>query len=178
MKAYQPTRMHLAIVVSVIILQMTAIVYLIYGAKEQPVRNDLVVIDPANTLVMRYAKDVDLAEGLARYDQIIIALEDYHADTGRYPDTLEALVPNYLAQVPAIYFPYGEDLEYDPAPPMGSTAPFLFYVYGHYPGAASMHGWSVKYCPAQFDLCNETSDRHFQPSRINRRWIWVSSSAL
>ena len=178
MKSYQPTRMQMAIAAWIIVMQMIALIDLTTRQKPGSPSSDLVAIDPANQLATRYANDIDLAHGLAQYDQVILALEGYHADMGRYPDTLEALVPTYLAQAPAIYFRYGEDLEYDPAPSMGSTAPFLLYVYGHYPGAASMHGWSVKYCPAQFDLCNETSDRHFQPSRINRRWIWISSSAL
>jgi hypothetical protein len=177
MKNYQPTRMHMVVALWVIVMQMIALVDMTSRSAGQMQSERLVVIDPANQVATRYADDIHLAQGLVRYDQVILALEDYHADMGHYPDTLDTLVPDYLAQAPAIYFPYGEQLEYA-APPIGSTAPFVLYVYGHYPGFASMHGWTVKYCPAQFGLCNETSDRHFHPSRINRRWIWISSSAL
>ncbi len=178
MKTYQPTRTHMVIVLWIVVMQAIALISIVAEPNDPTQNNHLVVIDSANSLVMRYAEDVDLAEGLGRYDQVILALEAYYANTGDYPATLEKLVPNYLSQSPAIYFAYGEELRYEPKPLGDSTAPFLLYIYGHYPGGASMHGWFVKYCPAQFDLCNETSDRHFHPSRINQRWIWVSSSAL
>lgn len=178
MKAYQPTRTHLAIVVCIVVVQAMLLTSIIFEPKNNTLNNDLVVIDPANTLVMKYAEDLDLAQGLERYDQIILAIEEYRAEKGNYPDTLEKLIPDYLARSPAIYFGYAEELHYDPEPANNSTAPFVFYIYGHYPGRAFMHGWFVKYCPVQFDLCNEVSNRHLHPSRINRRWIWVSSSAL
>jgi hypothetical protein len=115
MKNYQPTRMQMAFAVWVIVMQMIALVAMTSRSAGQAQSDTLVVIDPANTVAMRYAQKIDLAEGLARYDQVILALEDYRADTGGYPATLELLVPNYLATSPAIYFSYGEQLKYDPA---------------------------------------------------------------
>lgn len=39
-------------------------------------------------------------EGQERAKGLIQALEQYKADTGRYPSDLDALVPNYLTSIP------------------------------------------------------------------------------
>ncbi len=130
MKTYQPTRMHMVIVMWIVVMQAIALISSVAESNKTTSNNDLVVIDPTNSLVMKYTEDVDLAEGLGRYDQVILALEEYYADTGNYPATLEKLVPNYLSQSPTIYFAYGEELRYEPKPLGDSTAPFLLYIYG------------------------------------------------
>lgn len=39
-------------------------------------------------------------EGQARADKLLIALEQYRHDTGRYPSELNLLVPSYLPALP------------------------------------------------------------------------------
>lgn len=39
--------------------------------------------------------------GYAALDPIIKALEQFHADTSIYPETLEELVPDYISSIPA-----------------------------------------------------------------------------
>jgi hypothetical protein len=41
-----------------------------------------------------------------RADAIILALDDYHAATGRYPQTLEALLTGYLQALPEVTGPF------------------------------------------------------------------------
>src|SRR5688500_4416487 len=49
---------------------------------------------------------------ISRYDAAINAIEEYHADTGHYPPTLDTLVPTYLVSVPGKYMKFGEELNY------------------------------------------------------------------
>lgn len=138
----------------------------------------LVVINQDDPFVVERAKQFDLPQVIQQYDQVINAIERYHQDFGVYPPELSALVPDYLPKAPGIYIRRGERLTYAPEPEQEGAAPFTFYIYGHYPGLDSMHGWELKYCPKELDLCNETNDRHYHPHRINDQWIWVSRSAL
>jgi hypothetical protein len=39
--------------------------------------------------------------GYTACEPVLAALADYQADTGRYPDSLDSLVPGYLAELPA-----------------------------------------------------------------------------
>jgi hypothetical protein len=41
-------------------------------------------------------------KGYATCEPVIAALERYHQEKGAWPDSLEALVPDYLAGVPAL----------------------------------------------------------------------------
>jgi hypothetical protein len=137
----------------------------------------LVVINNADEFTKQISQAFDLPAVIERYDQVINALEMYHQEQGAYPQTLADLVPSYLPFSPDISIRSGERLKYSPDA-KGGPVPFRFYIYGHYPGKASMHEWFLKYCPAQLDLCNETSDQQTYPLRINKRWIWISSLAL
>jgi hypothetical protein len=147
-----------------------------YGTQQMP--ESLVVINQDDPFVVERARQFDLPQVIQQYDQVINAIESHHQDYGFYPSELSALVPEYLPEVPGIYIRRGERLTYTPGPEREGAAPFTFYIYGHYPGLAFMHGWELKFCPQELDLCNETDDRHYHPHRINDRWIWVSRSAL
>ena len=46
-----------------------------------------------------HAYDISIA--MQRADKIITAAEQYHQDNGRYPDTLENLVPAYMSEIPS-----------------------------------------------------------------------------
>lgn len=177
-RTYQPSRLHM-VVLSTICLMLAIQLWTI---SRQPTTSlapsqSLVALNPTNGLVMKYAAQMQLAPALERYDQVILALEQYYRDQQEYPTTLSQLVPTYLAYEPVIYIRYGETLYYAPAT-NGSEPTFTFSIYGHYPGWAFLHGWFVKYCPVERQWCGESSDRHITPSRINPRWMWVSSSAL
>jgi hypothetical protein len=147
-----------------------------YESRQTP--ESLVVVNQDDPFVVERAKQFNLPQVIQHYDQVINAIESYCQDYGVYPPELSALVPHYLPTIPGIYIRRGERLTYAPEPEQEGAAPFTFYIYGHYPGLAFMHGWELKYCPKELDLCNETSDRHYHPHRINDRWIWVSRSAL
>jgi hypothetical protein len=136
------------------------------------------VINQDDPFVVEIANQFRLPQVIQQYDQVINAIESYYHDHGIYPPDLSTLVPEYLPKIPDIYIRRGETLTYASEPEQEGAAPFTFYVSGHYPGLAFMHGWEFKYCPKEFDLCNETNDRHYHPHRINDRWIWISSSAL
>jgi hypothetical protein len=138
----------------------------------------LVVINQDDPFVVERSKQFNLPQVIQQYDQVINAIESYHRDHGVYPPELSDLVPDYLTKAPGIYIRRGERLTYSPELEREGAAPFTFYIYGHYPGLAFMHGWELKYCPKELDLCNETNDRHYHPHRINDRWIWISRSAL
>lgn len=117
----------------------------------------------------------NLSYGIARYDVVIDAIERYLDDHGRYPPTLDDLVPGYLATVPGIYMKFGQTLEYEPNPPAWyDHAPFAFELGGSHMG---IHGQTLKYCPVEFEPCYE-DDRKHTSRRIDDRWIWVYSSAL
>jgi hypothetical protein len=148
------------------------------GYESRRIPESLVVINEDDPFVVERAKQFDLPQVIQQYDQVINAIESYHQDHGAYPPELSALVPDYLPKVPGIYIRRGERLTYAPRPEQEGAAPFTFYIYGHYPGLAFMHGWELKYCPKELDLCNETNDQHYHPHRINDRWIWISRSAL
>jgi hypothetical protein len=138
----------------------------------------LVVINQDDPFVVQRAKQFDLPQAIQQYDQVTNAIERYHQDYGTYPPDLSALVSEYLSTVPRIYIRNGERLAYSPEPLIEGYPPFTFYIYGHYPGLAFMHGWMLYYCPAEFDGCNASGDRHYHPHRVNYRWIWISRSAL
>jgi hypothetical protein len=167
--------------VIVVILCVTQLLtgYLWYKSGRKPGSPEsLVAVNQDDPFIVERAKEFDLPRVIEKYDQIINAIEYYHQDHGTYPRDLSSLVPQYLSKVPGIYIRNGEKLTYKPAPDRSGGAPFTFYIYGHYPGLAFMHGWELKYCPVELDLCNEIDDRHYHPHRINHRWIWVSRSAL
>jgi hypothetical protein len=132
-----------------------------------------------------YFDYVDLPQVIQHYDQVVLAIVRYHIDQGTYPESLSVLVPEYLQKQPDIIIRAGEELRYSPAPrnfyPVHDAlvkSPFTFYVYGHYPGPASMHGWHVMYCPERYEDCNYESDRHTGWWRINTHWVWINGSAL
>ncbi|HEY1014520.1 MAG TPA: hypothetical protein VGE07_17560 [Herpetosiphonaceae bacterium] len=175
---YQPTRLQMFLLACVCVI-LGGELWRISSESASPTASaqSLVALNPDNYIVQRYAEQLELAPALERYDQVLLALDQYFRDRGAYPATLSQLVPEYLAREPTIYIGYGEQLHYALAAD-GPAPGFDFWIYGHYPGAASMHGWFVKYCPIERDLCGEIHNRHSAPSRINPRWIWVSSSAL
>ncbi|MGC9393922.1 MAG: hypothetical protein ACP5J4_03615 [Anaerolineae bacterium] len=119
-----------------------------------------------------------LSRVIPKYDKVIWAIEAYQQDYAEYPQTLENLVPEYLDEVPGIYIRKGSELSYKPEPYWEAAASFTFYITGHYPGLASMHGWKLLYCPVEFDRCNTEGDRHFREFRVNDDWIWINESAL
>lgn len=43
----------------------------------------------------------EIADGTTKGEQIVQALEAYHAANGRYPGQLQDLVPSYIVEVPA-----------------------------------------------------------------------------
>ena len=126
------------------------------------------------SFVSRVAKEFDLQSVLPEYDKVIDALEDYHNSFGQYPANLSDLVPDYLPEVPGIYIRNGEKLTYNPEPMNAITPPYTFSIYGHYPGGAFMHGWTLDYCPVRFVGCTAGGDSY----RINDRWLWQHHSAL
>jgi hypothetical protein len=119
-------------------------------------------------------------EVIPRYDEVISAINEYHLENGTYPPGLTDLVPEYLNRVPGIYIIKGDSLKYSPSPDsmIRDGPPFTFYISGSYPGLAFMHGWYLYYCPTKYTGCNESGDRKFHPYRIDKNWIWISSSAL
>lgn len=64
-----------------------------------------------------FAADRSLADAFANVAAVGSALERFHADTGRYPEKLTALVPKYLTSLPAD--PYGGALRYAATPSSG-----------------------------------------------------------
>jgi hypothetical protein len=66
----------------------------------------------------------DRAEQVQRNQQVAFALAAYRGDHGRYPEKLDALAPQYLAQVPGDLFS-GEPLIYRPGEDR-----YLFYSVG------------------------------------------------
>jgi len=139
-----------------------------------------VVINYGNPFIAERADEFDLPQVVMEYDQVINAIEMFYQNKGYYPADLKALTPNYLSGVPSIHIRNGEKLTYSPGPmnPDKKVTPFTFIIYGHYPGLASMTGWYLYYCPAQYDDCNNSGDRHIGMWRINDRWVWINSSAL
>jgi hypothetical protein len=170
----------LGIVLAVISCYLGGAIGILAGIdyESRRIPESLVVINQDDPFVVERAKQFNLPQVIQQYDQVINAIESYHQDHGVYPPELSALVPDYLPRVPGIYIRRGERLTYAPEPEQEGAAPFTFYIYGHYPGLAFMHGWELEYCPKELDLCNETNDRHYHPHRINDRWIWISRSAL
>lgn len=135
-------------------------------------------INQDDEMVIKLVRRYNLEGAIVQYDLVINAIERYHIEHGAYPPNLAALVPEYLPKVPGIYVKAGETLNYSAAPEHVGGAPFTFYIYGHHTGLQFMHGWELKYCPADLDFCGEANDRHYHPHRINDRWIWINSSAL
>jgi hypothetical protein len=114
--------------------------------------------------------------GIARYDEVIDAIEEYRDDHGEYPPSLDALVPDYLADAPGIFIKFGERLTYEPKPSIGcEAAPFTFELYGH--DRSGIHGQILRFCPEELGLPDKEG-RDTAPERINERWIWLYSSAL
>jgi len=130
--------------------------------------------DRSPTFVSRIGRDFSLASVLPEYDGVIEAIEKYYEDREQYPADLSDLVPDYLAEVPGIYIRNGERLTYKPEPMYENTPPYTFSIYGHYPGFASMHGWTLYYCPASYEGCSDGGNSY----RINQNWLWIHSSAL
>jgi hypothetical protein len=135
-------------------------------------------INEQDETVIEMVRRYRLERAIAKYDLVINAIERYHAERGAYPPDLQALVSTYLPQVPGIYIRAGEMLVYSPGPEQVGGAPLTFYAYGHHTGLQFIHGWELKYCPAELGLCGEANDRHYHPHRINDRWIWINRSAL
>jgi len=148
------------------------------GFESRRIPESLVAINRDDPFAVERARQFSLPQVIQQFDQVIDAIEDYHQDHGEYPPELSDLVPSYLPQVPGIYIRRGERLIYASEPEREGGAPFTFYIYGHYPGLAFMHGWELKYWPEKLDMCSETDNRHYHPHRIDDRWIWVSRSAL
>src|SRR5574341_935921 len=70
----------------------------------------LVVINRDDHFVAERAQQFDLPQVIQQYDEVISAIDRYHEDNRNYPPDLSALVPEYLAAVPAIYVRNGERL--------------------------------------------------------------------
>ncbi|TEU19423.1 MAG: hypothetical protein E3J21_03735 [Anaerolineales bacterium] len=138
----------------------------------------LVVINQDDPFIAEREEQFNLAQVIQQYDQVILAIEAYQRDNGEFPTDLSQLEPTYLPKEPGIYIRNGERLTYLPEPLADDNAPFTFYIYGHYPGFAFMHGWMLYYCPEHYEGCNSEGDRHFRSFRINQRWIWINRSAL
>jgi hypothetical protein len=129
---------------------------------------------PSNSFIVRIEKDFDLSSVLPEYNKVIDAIEEYYENWGHYPARLADLVPDYLPEVPGIYIRNGERLTYKPEPMYESTPSFTFSIYGHYPGLAFMHGWTLFYCPVSYEGCTAGGSSY----RINDLWLWIHSSAL
>jgi hypothetical protein len=148
----------------------------LYSQARQP--ETLIVINRDDPFIAEREKQFKLSQVIPQYDQVILAIWAYYQDNERYPTDLSELVPTYLSKTPGIYIRNGERLTYSPEPLADGDAPFTFYIYGHYPGLAFMHGWMLYYCPERYEGCNSEGDRHFRSRRINQRWIWINRSAL
>lgn len=135
-------------------------------------------VNGQDEVVVEMVRRYRLERAIAKYDLVIDAIERYHVERGDYPPDLHTLVPEYLPRVPGIYVRAGETLVYFPVPERVGGAPFTFYVYGHHTGLQFIHGWELKYCPAELGFCGEVNDRHYHSHRINDRWIWINRSAL
>jgi hypothetical protein len=82
---------------------------------------------PALTLAVLWVnKDYQIAVAKENAPRVVAALEKYHADNGKFPKTLDELVPQYLLSVPVAkhclygrfeYLNYGE-----------SATPILYWV--------------------------------------------------
>jgi hypothetical protein len=167
--------LHLVSVVTTVLLCMAQCITLHILSRNT---KSLVVINYEDRFVADRASQFDLPRVIQQYDQVINELDRYYYAHGAYPDALSTLVPEYLPEMPGIYIRKGERLTYTPVPLAESNPPFTFYIYGHYPGLAFMHGWMLYYCPDVYSGCNAPGDRHFHPHRVNYRWIWISRSAL
>ena len=121
-------------------------------------------------------KRAGVNQAIERYEPVVEAVESYKAEKGHYPETIQKLVPEYLTDMPGIYMKYGIDLAYQPEPTDRlDHAPFVFELYGGY---TSVHGQTLKYCPASIEPCYEGVEGLYTVERINERWIWVYSSAF
>jgi hypothetical protein len=114
---------------------------------------------------------------LPRYTPVIEAIEKYKANNGKYPDTLNTLVPEYLPSSPGIYMKFGEELAYKPDSPRDfENLPFIFQISGSAGGSFS--GQRFLYCPVPIDTCQES---HYNSSaglniiRVNEWWLWIYS---
>jgi hypothetical protein len=154
-----------------------------FRLNQTPELAPLVLTNGDDPFIAERVEQFALPTVLQQYDQVIWAIEQYQRDHDAYPSSLADLVPAYLAREPGIYIRNGEELAYSPqtktwglGEPDG--APFTFYIYGHYPFPANIHGWFLYFCPNEIDGCNRQGDRHRSWYRVNNRWVWINSSAL
>jgi hypothetical protein len=166
----------LFIVVVFLCVSQSITAYLLHKSSRRP--ESLVAINRDDPFILERVDQFDLPRVIEQYDQVINAIDSYYQVNGTHPSDLSALVPQYLPRIPFVYIRNGEKLVYSPDAERPGRAPFTFYIYGHYPGLAFMHGWELRYYPVELDYCNEPNDRHYHPYRVNHRWIWISRSAL
>lgn len=122
----------------------------------------------------RHIRPEQPLQAAQQYDQVIAAIQQYHADHGQYPLTLATLVPDYLPSVPSIYIPGGDLLDYLALPSYG--VPFTFYVYGYcvarIPYLHDWEEWELRYCPS--DLCTYQNIGPYERiQRIDENWLWI-----
>ena len=108
----------------------------------------------------------------SRYDVVIDAIEDYHADYGYYPSSLDDLVPKYLSRLPGIYVKFAHVLNYYPdagASPSDYSihVPYVFELAGFYEGN---HNQTLGYCPVDIERCKKLG------TRIDDNWVLYLTS--
>ncbi len=107
---------------------------------------------------------VFLDYGLGRYDKVIKVIERYEAKNGIYPESLDALVPDYLRSKPGIYLAFGQKLDYAPVAEGNDSVPFKFELCGIFFEGGG-YGHVLKYCPVEFSCPGN--------NRVNDKWVWV-----
>lgn len=112
----------------------------------------------------------ELGESLDAYTTPIIkAIDLYKNDKGKYPESLDALVSEYLVDKP--YVAFGEKLFYEPTP--GQFGQPFYFGFSGSDSILSLNGWVYVYCPAS--VCN-IDDHTGGLYRINENWIYIHGS--
>lgn len=135
-----------------------------YAIEKQQYDEQMVIVHTQN------AKENDeLGKKLDAYTTPIIkAIDQYKNDKGKYPESLDALVPEYLTNKP--YIAFGEKLQYDPTP--GQFGQPFYFGFAGSDSILSLNGWDYAYCPAS--VCN--IDSYTGLYRINENWIYIHGS--
>jgi hypothetical protein len=126
----------------------------------------LFVALPVFMLLTGSLEGILLNYGLGRYDKSIKAIERYKAENDVYPESLDALVPDYLRSKPGVYLAFGQCLKYAPVTESDDSAPFKFELCGYIFEGGSV-GHILKYCPIEFNCAGGR--------RVNDKWVWANS---
>jgi hypothetical protein len=177
------TRRRKVLVRIIVLLSLTQVVtlgilaHLLIRQAAEP--ETIVAIGHDDRFVASLAEKFNLSPAIGRYDVVINAIERYKVSHGVYPPDLKSLVPHYLVEIPGVYIPSGEKIQYEANPEQPDGPPFTFSILGHYP-PPDFQSWELQYCPVELLACGENSEEggYDNATRINYRWIWIGGSQI